>query len=522
MSITAGKIFYLILICFFCFSPIFAQQAEVDSLSVQFRLLKEDTARVDVLNEIAFNYIHINPQIAKDDVNISLDLSKKISYSNGIARSYTVLGGINWSTGNYAEALNMYFKALSHYEKMNDYLGISRCYNNIGEVYKRTGDLAKSLEYHNKSLKIKDRLKLPSYMTYINIAEVYVQMNRFEEAKTYYNIVIDNKNDVPPKYLAYAYAGKGQIELQKGNFILSKEYFGQALNIRKKSNDQRGLADIYYKKSIVFKNINMLDSADYFSKLAISISKNIGARDILANSYLNLAYIDSLDNNYHSAFRNYMFYSRIKDSVLNEEKLTQIARLQTEYETELLKKENEANVVKVKQQNTLIIGIILLMFFSIAIAWTFYRQQDNQQRVNFLLASKNEEISRQNNEIQQQALKLKHLNAQLEKLNEGLENKVRERTQILIEQNKKLAEYAYTNAHELRAPVANILGLSNLLTYSSDLTVKEQDLVKHLQKATAELDQVIGNIRKKLEDENNVNNMNAASDLPADQISHLD
>lgn len=513
-----GKYLFILIALSLNFSVVSAQQVEVDSLTALLLKVEDPTKKVDVLNELAFYYTSINPSVAKDDVNIALDLARKINYGNGIARSYSVSGSIYWSLSNYTESLNMYYKALGFYEDQENMIGIAICYNNIAEVYKNTGDLLKSLEYHEKSLKIKQKIfnPLPSYISHINIAELYVQLGRLEEARTYFNLVVANELNVSNRQIAYAYVGLAQIELEKKNFYAAQNYLNIALKIRKERNDQRGIAKIYSLKGLVLQGLNQSDSANYYFIKAIATAKNIGARDIIANSYLHLSHLDSSKKDFENAYFNYMQYTNIKDSILNEEKLRQIARIQTDYENTLLHKENEANVIKVRQQNTLIIGIFMLMFFAVAVAWAFYRQQKGQKKVNFLLASKNKEISRQNKEIHRQSEKLIMLNKKLEKLNESLEGKVKERTQILIEQNKKLAEYAYTNAHELRAPVANILGLVNLLTYSSDLSSKEQQIVEHLMKATAELDSVIIDIRQRLEKENKlreatppVNNLSA-------------
>lgn len=516
-----GK-YFLFLIALSISLSVSAQQAEVDSLSSLLIKLEKSTEKVDVLNELAFHYILINPSIARDNVKNAFDLARSQNYTNGTARSYSVLGSIYWSLSNYTESLNMYYKALEYYEKKENLTGIAVCYNNIAEVYKKTGDLLNSLKYHEKALKLKQKLfdPLPSYISHINIAELYVQLGKVEEAKTYFNLIIANELKVPDRQIAYAYVGLGQIELQKKNFSDAYNWLNKGLSIRKGTNDQRGIAKIYLLKGQVLKNKNLPDSARYYFIKAIGTAENIGARDITANSYIHLSYLDSSKKDFEQAYLSYMQYANIKDSILNDEKLTQIAMMQTNYETALLHKENEANLIKVKQQNTLIIGIFMLMFFAVAIAWTFYRQQKSQKEVNHLLTSKNQEISSQNKKIHRQADKLIMLNKKLAKLNESLEGKVKERTQILIEQNKKLAEYAYTNAHELRAPVANILGLVNLLTYSSDLSSKEQQIVEHLMKATTELDDVIINIRLRLEKENKLREGAPLKVLPPSSSIH--
>lgn len=64
------------------------------------------------------------------------------------------------------------------------------------------------------------------------------------------------------------------------------------------------------------------------------------------------------------------------------------------------------------------------------------------------------------------------------------------------EQNIRLKEISWIQSHQVRAPLARIMGLVKLLdTTSADPDVKE--LVKHLSGSAEELDNVISNILKK-------------------------
>jgi len=114
------------------------------------------------------------------------------------------------------------------------------------------------------------------------------------------------------------------------------------------------------------------------------------------------------------------------------------------------------------------------------------------QKKNMEIQAQNDEIQAQNEEIQAQAEEIKGIN-------ENLENLVRERTRELEQKNKALEEYAFINAHKLRAPVASILGLINLIGKHG---IKEQDadeIKERLQTAADELDKVVGSITKAIE-----------------------
>jgi PAS domain S-box-containing protein len=69
------------------------------------------------------------------------------------------------------------------------------------------------------------------------------------------------------------------------------------------------------------------------------------------------------------------------------------------------------------------------------------------------------------------------------------ENEVR-----VMQQNEKLMEIALINAHEIRRPVATILGLMQLLNENSVTTVADRQVLIHLKAATTELDDVIKRI----------------------------
>ena len=93
------------------------------------------------------------------------------------------------------------------------------------------------------------------------------------------------------------------------------------------------------------------------------------------------------------------------------------------------------------------------------------------------------------------------LNEELTRLNEELEATVEERTRRLRKQNDQLTEYAFINSHLLRAPIARILGLADLIAREVHAE-KDQVLVKTLEHTTHELDLVVRRISEILYDEN--------------------
>jgi ligand-binding sensor domain-containing protein len=108
-----------------------------------------------------------------------------------------------------------------------------------------------------------------------------------------------------------------------------------------------------------------------------------------------------------------------------------------------------------------------------------------------LVHERTKEIERNNEEIKAQA-------EEIQGINENLESLVQERTKELERKNKALEEYAFINAHQLRAPVASILGLLNLM---KDIPLKdhEKDCMDHLQASAKKLDDVVSSITEAIE-----------------------
>ena len=95
--------------------------------------------------------------------------------------------------------------------------------------------------------------------------------------------------------------------------------------------------------------------------------------------------------------------------------------------------------------------------------------QTQNQLLEKRVVERTEEVSAQNEELQMQQETIAELNKQLLIQNEGLEEQVDRRTRALDQsnrqlasQNKRLEQFASITSHNLRGPIANILGLGSV------------------------------------------------------------
>ncbi len=137
--------------------------------------------------------------------------------------------------------------------------------------------------------------------------------------------------------------------------------------------------------------------------------------------------------------------------------------------------------------------VVLIIGFS-AYSFVRFREQKllrDKRELEVKVRERTEEIEHKTNEIQAQAEEIKGIN-------ENLESLVKQRTGELERKNKALEEYAFINAHQLRAPVASILGLINLMQ-KLELSDDEKVYLEHLQQSARKLDAVVSSITEAIE-----------------------
>ena len=113
------------------------------------------------------------------------------------------------------------------------------------------------------------------------------------------------------------------------------------------------------------------------------------------------------------------------------------------------------------------------------------------QHTNQELVNRDEEIQTQNNELYNQREIIEKQNNEIIQRNMTLEEEVKNRTKDLIEYNQQLEQFAFISAHNLRAPVARILGLGNILSFVRKNPEEEKSVIDKIIFATKELDTVV-------------------------------
>lgn len=197
-----------------------------------------------------------------------------------------------------------------------------------------------------------------------------------------------------------------------------------------------------------------------------------------------------------------------------------------------------------------------------------YQQQEELKIINENLEEKNQEIEAQNEELSQQKRELERINYELEKANSelikketlireqnaelaqkqvkmitqnerlfkqkkeievlknNLEELITQRTKELqqtlddlTKQNQDLSQFSFIISHNLRAPVARILGLLNIFNEGKYDDEDNKQIISLLRKTTADLDTVIRDLTQIISIRNDLNKTKEKIYLP-DIIEH--
>lgn len=121
----------------------------------------------------------------------------------------------------------------------------------------------------------------------------------------------------------------------------------------------------------------------------------------------------------------------------------------------------------------------------------------DMEKINDSLHQKNKELELANAIIQNQRNELTEHNRHLEQLVQEKGRKLIDANEELIKHNHELQQFSYTISHNLRAPIARLLGLTNLLGLKQhEVSEDIQKLVSLIKNSALEFDGVIRDLNK--------------------------
>ncbi|MGF6848488.1 signal transduction histidine kinase [Chitinophaga sp. W3I9] len=440
----------LIPLCLILLSPaVTAQQLIHDSLlAVLHSHSQNDTARVNLLNQVARTYFTINAPTAAKYGAEALRLSDSLHYTKGKIWAWRNLALVENTKGHLDQQMQLTLNALKLAEVLGDSYTLGVLNNDVGNIFTELNTPRDALIYLKKALaiKLKRNEKTEIAKTLNNIGSAYISLKIPDSAMLFLEKAEKIKLELhDQRGLAYTYENMGIVAMLQHRYNdalryhqFSNTYYQEAGNLPGVVKSSLNLAEIQTMQGDLKGAAKNLEKA----KLLNDTLGNVKNEMI----YYKIRYeLDSARNDYAAAFASYKEYSNRNIDFFNAEKGRLISRSQEKYESEkkqreniLLKKEQHMHLATIQQQRVLVLSAGALFLALLLITVMVYRLYKRQQELYLELNNKNREVSMQNRIILEQ-------NATLENLNQ-----VKDKIFSVI-------------SHDLRSPLAILEGLLFLL-----------------------------------------------------------
>jgi|WetSurMetagenome_2_1015567.scaffolds.fasta_scaffold34766_3 tetratricopeptide (TPR) repeat protein len=477
--------------------PVLAQeQVKIDSLRIKLSNAKSDTSKVSLLFELSDAYSKTDlikaVQYSKDALQLSTELGSELF----IARSYIKIGSHLIVMGNYDEALNSFLICLkiAQDNKFEHEEFVALC--DLGVIQDRIEKFDAALKYYfealnifNKSIEIGKPIQEFKNIQglYNNIGNIYLSKSELNTAEEYYLKglgIADQKKD-------YTNIGNicnnlGKLADQRNNFGKAFSYLIKSLEARQKINDNSGIAKSYYSlANHYFKMQESNKALDYATKSFVlgSELKEPLTRKI---SSMFLYQIYKKMGNWEKSLQYHEIYQQVSDSLINDNKIQELTRLQMQYEYEKTEALNAA-----KRQKTRLTYIILLSsvtVLAVILALLFFLSRSRTKRIKLENEKLEKDMIIKNKELTTNVLYLLQKNelinsitARLLKLKSNLKEENIQPVQKIIVDLQSITEKEVWEEFEYRFQSVHEEFYQNLKKKFPDLTPSEIKLAAFLK-----------------------------------------
>jgi signal transduction histidine kinase len=374
---------------------------------------------------------------------------------------YTYLGDIYFKTKHYNIARKYLVKAYQSGKKRLDSRTLINALNTIALIHREKNEYNQALYYHKNALDLAIKVRDSAWIGIVhgNIGRVYHLKKEYDLAIPHFKINIRLSQQFQEwSHVIMNMSRMSDIYLEQKNFTISKSYLDSALRIADKQSEYEPKQYLYWVLTKYYRNRNQTEKAFEYQTLYTQVKDSIEKKN----------YIEEVDE--------------IKSSFELDKKQTQI---------ELLQKQNEV-ISESEQKKTYILLLTFLMLaFTGIVIFLLYRSNYLKVKANDLLRNQQKELQEKSEEIQRQNIEIRDLNNSLEMMVQERTKQLEEANENLLKQNQNLEQFSYVISHNLRAPIAQILGLLSVIENDGPQSGFDKNISQYLHKAANNLDMIV-------------------------------
>lgn len=416
-----------------------------------------------------------------------LELTKTSKDTAEMANAYNVIGSIYYHKGEPELGIKNYLRSLKLKESLGDLRGTGKLYNNISTIYIGQEKYEKSIEYSLESIKIKRQLNdsIGLATSYNNIGFAYREREMYDSALFYsslgLSIIIPSDNELLKSSL---YSNTGDVYLQLGVLDSALYMFTKSIEISTKLQENRtiiyaylGIGKVYAAQGEYLLALPFLEKSN---RLAIAND----AKKEIADSYYELSEAKASLFLYKEAFEDRKDYETYKDAVINEKNNKDIEQLERSYKYEKQQSQIQQFEIENEFQEDIFrrqrkIGLVLMTLLLLMALLAYFLVKGNKAKRIAI-----DDLELKNQEIKKQQMNIK---AQNELLNE--------KNKRLLQLDEEKNHLVSVVAHDLRSPLANIVGLAGIISLDNEnLTMEQKSFVEKINESADKLNEMISKV----------------------------
>lgn len=435
------------------------------------------------LQYIASSYFNLNIlDSAILNINNAIKINKETNDLKRLAVCYNTLGGIHWSSGNYAKAIETFYETLRIKEQQQDTIGMANVSNNIGIVFETQNNTQQAIALYQKALELYEKANHMKGigLTSNNLGVLYKNKRDYTRALEYLNKSLEvdkklgNKNE-----LGKTLNNIGELHREMGNFTQAKKSLLEAQSIFEQTKNSNGLVATTINLGAIANDKTSYTEAKTLYNKALKLAKQNNNLEWEKECYQGLYVSNKGLNNAPKALHYHELFMSISDSLKNIESIKAQNELKVKYETE--KKEQEIKLLnqgktldefKIKRQKAFNIFLLIASFLLITSVGITYTSLVNKRKHNKNLLQKNTEIQQQKEEIETQRDLLEGLNNELGQQNE----EILAQRDYIENQNNRLKESIKYAFRIQKALLPDLCQINNLFS-NQQILFKPKDIV---------------------------------------------
>jgi tetratricopeptide (TPR) repeat protein len=312
------KLFFLFIISY----KLHAQVA--DTLLPYLLEIENDSNRINQLYQRGYELRHVDPQKAFQYGKICEEQAMAIHSKKLTAKAYNLLGVLYYLKGDYKTAANYHLQALELRKKIGDVLGTANSLTNMGNIYVDMKMFALAEDCHLKALEIynqlKDKKRLANCL--INLGALNQHMNKQTTANEYYllaNKIGEDLNDYEIRSICLN--NMAIVYYSQKNYEKSIAMNNDALELRNFMDNNVEVVDSYLNLASNYMALNDYRQAKVLLDTAFVLCKDFEYFEAEQEANKLFAQYFAGINQFKQAFAWLEKYNRVKDSIMNNEKV---------------------------------------------------------------------------------------------------------------------------------------------------------------------------------------------------------